>query len=217
MDEMMYVSLEPFSLDLWKFIFEELKTKSEFADTTEIAKKISSARGEWTLKDACEETERGKLMRYLTEVPYDESILLWHIATDLCYYPDDEKDQKNTNQQDDNKENLFRPTMMSVVAGIGKIRFCNACAEVERFFKRRDLHPNQDKKACEELLHVRMDVGPQEMKGDRSKSVLFDACMLAKELNKMNNKCKIMSKVWVELVLYAASHFRVSTHVSQGG
>ncbi|MBA0784978.1 hypothetical protein Gotri_025279 [Gossypium trilobum] len=260
MDEMVYVSLEPFSLDLWKFIFEELKTKSEFADTIEIAKKISSARGEWTLTDACEEAEHGNLMRYLIEVPYDESILLWHIATNLCYHPDDEKDQKNTNQQDDDKKNLtdgqdddkknptdrqdheeeelayrqfskilsdymlyllvFRPTMMSVVAGIGKIRFRNTCAEVERFFKRRDLHPNQDKKACEELLRVRMDVGPQEVKGDRSNSVLFDACMLAKELNKMNNKWKIMSKVWVELVSYAASHFRASTHaahVSQGG
>ncbi|KAG8476015.1 hypothetical protein CXB51_032825 [Gossypium anomalum] len=254
MDEMVYVSLEPFSLDLWKFIFEELKTKSEFADTPETAKRISSARGEWALTDACEEPERGKLLRYLIEVPYDQSILLWHIATDLCYYPDDEKDRKDkknptggqdgdmenpTGRQDDEKEELtyrqfsktlsdymlyllvFRPTMMSAVAGIGKIRFRDTCAEAKRFFKRGGLHPNQDKKACEELLDVRTDVGPQEVKGDRSKSVLFDACMLAKELNKMQkNKWKIMSKVWVELVSYAASHCRASTHaadVSQGG
>ncbi|PPE01964.1 hypothetical protein GOBAR_DD00961 [Gossypium barbadense] len=248
MDEMVYVSLEPFSLDLWKFIFEELKTKSEFADTPETAKRISSARGEWALTDACEEPERGKLVKYLIDVPYDESILLWHIATDLCYHRDNEKDQKN-NRQDDDTENptdqqdnkheeltyrqfsktlsdymlyllVFRPTMMSAVAGIGKIRFRDTCAEAERFFKIRDLHRNQDEKACEELLGVRTDVGPQEVKGDRSKSVLFDACMLAKELNKMNNKWKIMSKVWVELVSYAASHCRASTHaadVSQGG
>ncbi|TYH40418.1 hypothetical protein ES332_D12G245800v1 [Gossypium tomentosum] len=248
MDEMVYVSLEPFSLDLWKFIFEELKTKSEFADTPETAKRISSARGEWALTDACEEPERGKLVKYLIDVPYDESILFWHIATDLCYHRDNEKDQKN-NRQDDDTENptdqqdnkheeltyrqfsktlsdymlyllVFRPTMMSAVAGIGKIRFRDTCAEAERFFKIRDLHRNQDEKACEELLGVRTDVGPQEVKGDRSKSVLFDACMLAKELNKMNNKWKIMSKVWVELVSYAASHCRASTHaadVSQGG
>ncbi|MBA0621479.1 hypothetical protein Godav_007095, partial [Gossypium davidsonii] len=91
---------QPFSLDLWRFIFEELKKKSEFADTPETAKRISSARGEWALTDACEEPERGKLLRYLIEVPYDESILLWHIATDLCYHPDDEKVRKNTNRQD---------------------------------------------------------------------------------------------------------------------
>ncbi|KAH1074875.1 hypothetical protein J1N35_027203 [Gossypium stocksii] len=261
MDEMVYVSLEPFSLDLWKFIFEELKTKSEFADTPETAMRISSARGEWALTDACVEPERDKLLRYLSKVPYDESILLWHIATDLCYHHDDKKDRNSTDQQDvdekncwnlfpkenptdgqdDHEENneeltyrqfsktlsdymlyllVFRPTMMSAVAGIGKIRFRDTCAEAERFFKRGDLHPNQDEKACEELLDVRTDVGPQEVKGDRSKSVLFDACMLAKELNKMNNKWNIMSKVWVELVSYAASHCRASTHaadVSQGG
>ncbi|MBA0773253.1 hypothetical protein Gotri_008544 [Gossypium trilobum] len=250
MDKMVYVSLEPFGLDLWKLIFEELKTKCEFADTPKIAKRISSARGEWALTDACEELERGKLLRYLIEVSYDESILLWHIATDLCYHPDDEYDWKDTSRQDGDKENcwnlfhkknptdgydnhkknmtdgntlsdymlyllVFLPTMMFAVASIGKIGFRDTCAEAERFFKRGDLYPNQDKKACEELLGVRTDVGPQEVKGDRSKSVLFDACMLAKELNQMNNKWKIMSKVWVELVSYAASHCRASTHTTE--
>ncbi|MBA0669987.1 hypothetical protein Goklo_024872, partial [Gossypium klotzschianum] len=250
---MVYVSLEPFGLDLWKFIFEELKTKYKFADTPKIAKRISSARGEWALTDACEELERGKLLRYLIEVLYDESILLWHIATDLCYHPDDEKDWKDTSRQDGDKENCWNlfhkknPTdgydnhKKNLTDGqdddtenstdrqdnkkeeltycIGKIGFRDTCAEAERFFKRGDLYPNQDKKACEELFGVRKDVGPQEVKGDRSKSVLFDACMLAKELNQMNNKWKIMSKVWVELMSYAASHCRASTHttdLSQG-
>ncbi|XP_052481272.1 uncharacterized protein LOC105762259 [Gossypium raimondii] len=200
MDEMVYVSLEPFSLDLWIFIFEELKTKSKFADTPETAKRISLAR-------------------------------------DLCYHPDDDKVRKNTNRQDTEnptdrqdheKEELtyrqfsktlsdymlylleFRPTMMSAVTGIGKIKFRDICAEVERFFKLVDLRPNQDKKACEELLGVKTNVGSLEVKGDPSKSmywwtddglqkvkggpsksVLFEACMLAKELNKMNNKWKI--------------------------
>ncbi|TYH40419.1 hypothetical protein ES332_D12G245900v1 [Gossypium tomentosum] len=211
MDEMVYVSLKPFSLDLWIFIFEELKTKSMFVDTPETAKRISLAR----------EAERGKLLRYLIDVPYDENILLWQIATDLCYHPDDDKVRKNTNRQDTknptDRKTLsdymlylleFRPTMMSAVTGIGKIKFRDICAEVERFFKLVDLRPNQDKKACEELLGVKTNVGSLEkVKGGPSKSVLFEA---------LEN----MSKVWVELVSYAASHFRASTHVayvSQGG
>ncbi|MBA0862413.1 hypothetical protein Goshw_008079 [Gossypium schwendimanii] len=60
---------------------------------------------------------------------------------------------------------------MSAVAGIGKIRFRDTCAEAGRFSKIGDLLPNQDKTACEKLLGVRTDVGPQEVKGDRSKSV----------------------------------------------
>uniref|UniRef100_A0A2N9F1D1 DUF4220 domain-containing protein n=1 Tax=Fagus sylvatica TaxID=28930 RepID=A0A2N9F1D1_FAGSY len=63
---------------------------------------------------------------------------------------------------------------------------------------------------------------PVHVKGDRSKSVLFDACMLAKELNKLENdqKWKLISKVWVEMLSYAASHCRPATHaqqVSKGG
>ncbi|KAH1072262.1 hypothetical protein J1N35_024590 [Gossypium stocksii] len=167
MDEMVYVSLEPFSLDLWKFIFEELKTKSEFADTPETAMRISLARGDWALTYACEAPESGELRRYLIRVPYDESILLWHIATNLCYHPDDEKDRKNTKRQNDNKENptdrqdneeeeltyrqfsktlsdymlyllVFRPTMIPAVESIGKLRFRDTCAEAEMFFKRKE-------------------------------------------------------------------------------
>ncbi|MBA0656920.1 hypothetical protein Goklo_009243 [Gossypium klotzschianum] len=175
---MVYVSLEPFSLDLWRFIFEELKKKSEFADTPETAKRISSARGEWALTDACEEPERGKLLRYLIEVPYDESILLWHIATDLCYHPDDEKVRKNTNRQDtenptnrqdhEKEELTYRQNVQKnnpqdddienptdqqdnkeeLTYRIGKIRLHDTCAEAERFFERGDLHRNEDKKAC---------------------------------------------------------------------
>jgi len=60
------------------------------------------------------------------------------------------------------------------------------------------------------------------LKGDRSKSVLFDACILAKELKNLKapNKWYVMSEVWVELLCYAASHCRANTHaalLSKGG
>ncbi|XP_027117821.1 uncharacterized protein [Coffea arabica] len=77
--------------------------------------------------------------------------------------------------------------------------------------------------ACEKLLHVNTEVKPIDVKGDRSKSVLFDACRLAKELGKLKDDKKrweIMSKVWVELLSYAASHCRPNAHaqeLSKGG
>ncbi|KAE8703433.1 putative Leucine-rich repeat family protein [Hibiscus syriacus] len=211
LDEFFYVSIEPFIKELWEFIFDELKKKAEFADTPETAKRISSARGEWALTDIDSEHDRSKILRYVSDVPYDESILLWHIATDLCY-----QTEKEETESENGGKNLkymhfskilsdymlyllvFQPTMMSPVA---------------------------DKKACGEILLVNTDVEPEHVKGNRSKSVLFSASILAKELKRMDdedkeNKWMVMSRVWVELVSYAARHCRGITYaaeVSKGG
>ncbi|XWS49494.1 hypothetical protein CRYUN_Cryun12cG0007900 [Craigia yunnanensis] len=236
-DEMMYVSREPFTWELWEFIFSELRNKSMRASTPELTKRISSARGDWVLTDTDSQHDRSKLLKYVSHVQYDESLLLWHIATDLCYYTDDKK-VKEGSLNDEEIEKLkhnnayrefskilsdymlfllvFHPAMISAALGIRKIRFQDTCAEVQKFFDRRGLRPNQDKKACEEILSVNLDFEPVTVKGDRSKSLLFDASMLAKELEEEGEeKWKLLSRVWVELVSYAASHCKASTHAQQ--
>ena len=71
--------------------------------------------------------------------------------------------------------------------------------------------------AYKALLLIETIVKPIEVKGDRSKSVLFNACILAKELKKLDEmkRWKVMSEVWVELLSYAASHCRANTHAEQ--
>ena len=44
LDGIIYVSREPLTKELWEFIFEELKTKADYADDPETAKRISAAR-----------------------------------------------------------------------------------------------------------------------------------------------------------------------------
>ncbi|OMO59584.1 hypothetical protein CCACVL1_24742 [Corchorus capsularis] len=246
-DEIIYVSREPFTKELWDFIFKELQTKAEFADDPEAAERISEARGEWVLTDGDSKIDRSSLLQYVTEVQYDESILLWHIATDLCYHTNGEDDQVLDEDSFNYREFskllsdymlyllIMQPTMMSAVAGIGKIRFRDTCAEAERFFDRPDFHPLKKKneetgktkieessiesEACAAILKVNTDVKPVAVKGDGSKSVLFDASTLAKELNILEkkgvNKWKLMSRVWVELISYAAGHCRANTHAQQ--
>ncbi|MBA0563690.1 hypothetical protein Golob_008660, partial [Gossypium lobatum] len=242
-DEIVYVSREPFTKELWEFIFDELKTKADHADDPETAKRISAARGEWIIVDSDTKVDRSSLMPYITEVQYDESIILWHIATDLCYYTSNGKklDKESFNYREFSKLLsdymlyllIWQPTMMSAVGGIGKIRFRDTYAEADRFFASRGLPSLVEKlkgsgsveaKACEAILSVTTNVKPVAVKGDRSKSVLFDASMLAQELNRLEgeglDKWKLMSRVWVELMSYAASHCRANTHaqqVSKGG
>ncbi|GLT90398.1 hypothetical protein SLE2022_083320 [Rubroshorea leprosula] len=76
------------------------------------------------------------------------------------------------------------------------------------------------KKACMMLLEVRTDVPPMKVKGDRSKSVLFDACRLASTLNATPDsdlKWNLLKDMWLELLAYAACHCRGNDHARQLG
>ncbi|KAA8516996.1 hypothetical protein F0562_017186 [Nyssa sinensis] len=275
LDEVQYKETNPVEDDLKKFIFSELRKKAEIARDSKIAKEIYSMRGDGVLSQSiCHYTSI--VSSVSEEVEYDESLLRWHIATELCYFPE-------TDTNDPNHENrkfckylseymlyllVMRPTMMSAVAGIGQIRFRDTCEEAKKFFRKgkpisktvillsvlnapmkkmkkcfgksqskskeeRQNAPMRKMKkcfgksqskskeerrdACEKLMAVNTVVKPIAVKGDRSKSVLFDACMLAKDLKKLDDKKRwdIMSKVWVELLSYAASHCRANTHAQQ--
>ncbi|XP_022722084.1 uncharacterized protein LOC111279332 [Durio zibethinus] len=237
-DEMMYVSLEPFTKELWKFIFEEVKNKSKSADTSETKKGIYSARGDWVLKKTYSLDDNSQLLKYVRDVEYDERILLWHVATDLCYYTDNEKvngASSNNNaymgkaptQRQFSKILsdymlyllVFHPTTVSSVLGIEKLRFRDTCAEVEKFLKEQYLLPNQDKEACQRILEY-TDAGSVGPEKKESMTVLLEATKLATELKRMENqegkdKWELLSSVWVELVSYAACTCSGSTHAQQ--
>ncbi|KAJ8459060.1 hypothetical protein OPV22_031986 [Ensete ventricosum] len=91
--------------------------------------------------------------------------------------------------------------------------------------KKKDL-PRMEKAACGKLLEVADKMGaqldPVQVKGDRSKSVLFDACKLAKEINELETRRRwiVISAVWVEMLCHAASNCKSYAHakqLSQGG
>jgi hypothetical protein len=111
-----------------------------------------------------------------------------------------------------------------VEARISEVRFRDTCAEAIDFFKRKfpDLGQKQysdqvHKEACDMILEVNTEVEPVAVKGDKSKSVLFDACILAKELSKLEYQKRwgLMSEVWVEMLSYAAGHCKPNVHAAQ--
>ncbi|KAG7943566.1 hypothetical protein I3843_15G047500 [Carya illinoinensis] len=242
LDEWKYSSKYPFTKNLWNFIFQELLTKSNEANQPENIKTIRSARGAYVLQELKNKLG-GKVVLfetlktdYIENVTFDESLLLWHIATELCFLGSEanhntkaqpnEEELSNHGSEVDHKfisKHLsdymlyllvMKPTMMSAVAGIGDIRYRDTCADAKRFFRKMELGPNNiGEDACESLLAVNTDVKPVHVKGDRSKSVLFDACMLAKELQKLEEKkWEVISKVWVEMLSYASNHCKADCH-----
>ena len=224
-DPMKYVLPRPLTKSLWEFIINELLEKSEVEHDPEGAKRIFSARGEWVLADlGCI-----GLMPYVTDFAYDESLLLWHIATELCYRTcreNCEEDHELSKCKNCEERELSKclsdymlyllyqqPSLMSEVSGIAKQRFRDTWAEAERFFSQRGL--NEKKLLYKMILDVKTELKPVIVKGNRSKSVLFDASMLANEIKKLDSKWKVTSKVWVEMLSYAASRSRGYAHVQQ--
>ncbi|KAL4637089.1 hypothetical protein ACB092_03G055900 [Castanea dentata] len=108
-----------------------------------------------------------------------------------------------------------QPSLMSEVSGIAKQRFMDTLAEAQRFFSQRR-RPGQLRMDYQRILDVDTRFKPAHVKGNISKSALFDASTLAKELKKLGTqKWEVTRKVWVELLSYAASHSRGNGHVQQ--
>ncbi|KAE8023679.1 hypothetical protein FH972_009351 [Carpinus fangiana] len=76
------------------------------------------------------------------------------------------------------------PFMLPI--GIGMIRFRDTCEETKELSKEIGLLSKD--KVRKILFEVCTEVVPTKVKGDRSKSVLFDGCMLANQLQKMAEK-----------------------------
>lgn len=267
-----YEKKKPLLQDLWIFIFKELERKSGDADDVETIQRICSSRGAWVIQEGqVLRDDINRLMPYVdaNTVSFDQSLILWHIATDLLFYEEKVIQVSNIDHETDEDVQrnfskllsdymlyllIMQPTMMSAVRGIGQIRFQDTCAEAIKFFEKRDIMAEKEKgndafsknfwnrlidlgkkkfhkstrkiekniehqkEACSKLSGVCTELEPSSVKGDRSKSVLFDGCRLAYELKNLKekkNKWKIMAQVWVELLSYAACSCRPITHVQQ--
>ncbi|ESQ55468.1 hypothetical protein EUTSA_v10024439mg [Eutrema salsugineum] len=237
LNEMVFTSREHLTRELWEFIFTEVKRRSVFVIGMESGSHIYSARGDWILRDMDTEINNEKLLPYVTEVDYDQSILVWHIATELLHQTD-ENNARNVEYRESSKTLsdymmyllIVQPSLMSTVAGIDKVRFRDAIAEArnlpeaKKLFQRRHIADSGDAKmACKAILDSYKVDGQrnENAKVYRSKSVLFQASMLAKELLRIqtqqgNSKMwEVVSKVWVEMLCYAATHCDSKQHAAQ--
>lgn len=221
-DRWLYIRHIDVSSELKTLVFRELKDKTVSIVDAESYRKFSNHRGQWALQCKGYYKELG----WSVEVEFDESILLWHIATDLCFHSGDgdDNDAKMIPHYVDisraiSNYMLFllvaRPFMLT--AGIGQIRFGDTCAEAKNFFKRAEMARPSASAAARMVLDVNAEIAPRDVKGDRSKSVLFDACRLAKSLLELqpHKRWRVIRVVWVEMLCYAANKCQSNFHAKQ--
>jgi hypothetical protein len=212
------------SEQLKEFIFDQLRMKSLTANNLRAAMDACSQRGAWALLHTSRDIYF-KLKWSIVEYQYAESLLLWHLATELCYHK--ETETKSSAEEYDRRKIckllsdymfyllVMKPVLMTPVLGNWQIVLQDTCEEAKRFFCKKSPISSKSE-ACEKILGVETKFRPAAVKGNKSKSVLFDACMLAQELLKLEiNKWKLMSQVWVELMSYAAINCRPNVHAQQ--
>nr|CAD1832895.1 unnamed protein product [Ananas comosus var. bracteatus] len=191
LDETLYVRREEVTAKMKEFIFDKMKEAAREADGYEKIKEVCERRGAGALKKL--ELMNDREIMKTVEVDFDQSLLLWHIATELCHYQDNSTTQGTQRRISVTLSEYLvyllvkQPAMLSTAAGIGLLRFRDTCAEARRFFAMggRQLTPEQ---ARRHLVGVNTSVPPADVKGDRSKSVLFDACILSKKLGAMGER-----------------------------
>ena len=126
---------------------------------------------------------------------------------------------------------VMKPKMMAPVLGNWQIVFQDTCAEAKRFFRQKSISKKAE--CCGEILKVvskyisddskgnesKPGYRSANLKGNVSKSVFINGSILAKQLNDdkelKTDKWKLMSRVWVELMSYAAINCRPNVHAEQ--
>ncbi|KAK3220357.1 hypothetical protein Dsin_014327 [Dipteronia sinensis] len=178
-------------------------------------------------------------------VEFADSFIIWHIATDLCYYGDlDDKYEGDVRKVLDPKCKIskclsdymcyllvFRLSMLP--KGISEVRYKETCAEVTTLLKqKRDDDISSESKAWKALLQKYEEANKALLQKYKDSSVeeLFDmkdsqsllkqACFLYMLLQQrvgddFEKKWEIISAVWVEMLAYTAHHCEWREHAQQ--
>ncbi|KAK3220330.1 hypothetical protein Dsin_014300 [Dipteronia sinensis] len=244
-DKYHYLSRKDVDDALQDIIFKQLREKSdEIKDdrfSIKSCKKLLAHRGDNVLEKRYNLPDISSWS--INDVDFDHSLLLWHIATDLCY--DSDRHDKTVDPESvDPKCRIskylsdymlyllvFCPSMLQ--EGIAEIRYRDTLAECKRFFPEEKIrcwkfvlkrkNSIEKTEACKKLLGVKFGDEQEHIKGDKSQSVLFYGCRLAKQLQDLETqaaltrkqKWEMISEVWVEMLTYAANKCRWKEHGQQ--
>ncbi|KAL3726180.1 hypothetical protein ACJRO7_031124 [Eucalyptus globulus] len=192
-------------------------------------------------------------LKWSIELEFDQRLLVWHIATDMCYHLNKQDSLNNSDAKISkclSRYMFYILVMYPVMLPIDRIKFRETYVEAMKFFNDRKpiAHEDTDHKAppsnnegfcasarrhikegmkrkfnlttaCIELRNqVKTELNLTVSKGDRSKYVLFHGCRLASQLEEIEDqeeKWKIISVVWVEMLCHAATSCKGSHHAQQ--
>ncbi|XWS16165.1 hypothetical protein CRYUN_Cryun34aG0061800 [Craigia yunnanensis] len=164
----------------------------------------------------------------VSEVEFTHSLLLWHIATDLVFYDDDQSFQAGNLGPDCQLSKLLSDYMMYLLflcpamlpEGIGRLRHRDTCIEAKKFFPGRI----DFRQAIKGLFGI--DTASRSFfieMGNQRRSVFFEGCQIAYGLQDLvsmsrwdhKEKWELIAKVWLDMLTYASSQCSWKEHARQ--
>ncbi|XP_022777236.1 uncharacterized protein LOC111318628 [Durio zibethinus] len=207
-----YVTKEviPSTLKEWifKHLKERAKIKAKVHDTSDVGRQKFGV-------DIHGHSE----LKWSVEKGFDERILIWHIATDICYYSEELGEAIPSKRH---MSILMSRYMMHLLvnypamlqAGIGDILIEDTCAEVIDFCNTPE-PPKNKRDTYDKLVKATTGVEFLGRRYSARKSMLMDGSSLARSLNEISNKeekWSLIADTWVEMLAHAASHCEGSQH-----
>ncbi|KAH8486580.1 hypothetical protein H0E87_025548 [Populus deltoides] len=211
--------------DLQRFIFGHLQNKAEKMKEDfdlidkNLRSKIIGQRGDGVLERA------GRLRDYkwcTTEVEFSRSILVWHLATEICYV----KDASNVSKEYETSRCLseymvyllvMRPNMLS--KGIGDEGYLDTLQDLQRLNPHNTKGDEAKKGVVDGILRSELSLDDITFQSlwKIAKSVVIGGEKLANQLLRLESKKRweMINEVWVEMVVYAAAHCPWKEHTQQ--
>eukprot|EP00258_Populus_trichocarpa_P025975 XP_024441994.1 uncharacterized protein LOC18105975 [Populus trichocarpa] len=213
----MFVHRVDFNVGLQRFIFGHLRKKAEmmkedfcFIDKNRRSK-ITGQRGDGVLE------REGLLQNYMwctTEVDFSRSILLWHIATEICYLGD--KNRSNVSTEYETSKCLseymmyllvIRPNMLS--KGFGDEEYLGTLQDLQRLNPHKTRGDEAKKGVVDGILRSELSLDDTTFQSlwKTSNSVVSGAEKLARQFQSLEHEKRwvMIKEVWIEMLAYAAA------------
>uniref|UniRef100_A0ACD5WL81 Uncharacterized protein n=3 Tax=Avena sativa TaxID=4498 RepID=A0ACD5WL81_AVESA len=187
----------------WKDYMTDAESYLEFNDI----------RGQWTLgREGC----HGRL-NWSLEKPFDESILIWHIATDLCFHqiggPLDSI--QPCREMSNYMMHLLIANPEMLMPGSRRSLFAIAYNELEAILKGEEDTPMEQDKIAKHVI----DKVKSAQDTSTKESFIYDAWVLAQGLMDLgiDKMWKVIQGVWLEMMCFSAGRCRGYLHAKALG